>query len=133
MVIPCSRSARRPSVAKLRLSEDCPLARLAISSACSWSSVSWSASCSSRPTAGSAPARRSRWRSKVALPLAVLHRALGEAVVAPRRPALTDPRRGDLGDHLVDRRRPRAHGSGAGGGADGPGAHAELLRNFAGT
>ena len=42
---------------------------------------------------------------EVALALAVFHGGLGELVVGAGRAALGDPRRRDLGDHLVDGRR----------------------------
>ena len=44
--------------------------------------------------------------SEVALALAVLHRGLGDAVVGARLAALGDPRRGDLGDDVLERRAP---------------------------
>src|SRR5437764_9008184 len=45
--------------------------------------------------------------SEVALPLAILHRRLGHAVVAARLPALGHFSRSDLGDDLAERARRR--------------------------
>src|SRR6476469_8776821 len=58
--------------------------------------------------------------SEVALPLAILHGRLGEAVVGAGRAALGEPARGHLGDHLVEGRRGRLDGAGARAVADGP-------------
>src|SRR6185503_5734524 len=138
--MPCSRSARRPSVRRER------------SSAPSrpWRSSSWSeriafASCSSRPMSVDLPsstdpavARRMRSdRSRAGRPLplaeaplevpgnlAVLHRGLGYAIVGAGLAALGDLRRRDLGDDVVQRRRGRADRARAAHVAHRPVAHA---------
>src|SRR3954452_18781095 len=142
IVIPCSRSARRPSVRRER------------SSAPSrpWRSSSWSArialaSWSRRPISVDLPsstepavARRSRSERaivprplplplEVAGNLAVLHRGLADAIVGARLAALGDLRRRDLGDHVVQRGRGRRDGAGAAHVADRavPDARAERL------
>src|SRR3954452_4980287 len=126
IVMPCSRSARRPSVSRER------------SSAPSrpWRSSSWSAriafaSCSSRPIRVDFPsstepavARRSRSERaieprplplplEVAGNLAVLHRGLADAVVGARLAALGDLGCRDLGDDVVQGGRGRRHRAGA--------------------
>src|ERR1700750_1583913 len=119
--MPCSRSARRPSVRRERSSAP----------ARPWRSSSWSAriplaSWSRRPISVDLPsstepavARRSRsdratdplpWPLRpvpleVAGNLAVLHRGLARAVVGPRLAALGDLGGGDLGEHGGERRR----------------------------
>src|SRR3954453_20239066 len=133
IVIPCSRSARRPSVRRER------------SSAPSrpWRSSSWSArialaSCSSRPISvalpsSTEPAVARRRRSDRATPpcplplplevpgnLAVLHRGFAHAVVRARLAALRDLRRRDLRDHVVQRGRGRRDRAGAAHVADRP-------------
>src|SRR3954469_4538610 len=131
--MPCSRSARRPSVRRER------------SSAPSrpWRSSSWSArialaSCSSRPISvdlpsSTEPAVARRRRSDRATPpcplplplevpgnLAVLHRGFADAVVRARLAALRDLRRRDLRDHVVQRGRGRRDRAGAAHVADRP-------------
>src|SRR4051812_48541459 len=144
IVIPCSRSARRPSVRRER------------SSAPSrpWRSSSWSArialaSCSSRPISvdlpsSTDPAVARRSRSDRATPpcplplplevpgnLAVLHRGLAHAVVRARLAALRDLRRRDLRDHVVQRGRGRRDRPGAAHVADRPVADAGAERLLA--
>src|SRR5579871_4316185 len=128
MVIPCSRSARRPSVSRARSTYSSPRARLVRSTASSWSSKICLESNSSRPISVDLPSstepavakrsisiRRSpggRGRrggpgggsapSEVPLPLAVLHRRLRRAVVDAGRPALGDAGDRGLGDHRLD-------------------------------
>src|SRR3954467_4176871 len=140
--MPCSRSARRPSVRRER------------SSAPSrpWRSSSWSArialaSWSRRPISVDLPsstepavARRSRSERaivprplplplEVAGNLALLHRGLADAIVGARLAALGDLRAGDLGDDVVQRGRGRRDGAGAAHVADRavPDARAERL------
>src|SRR6202034_708920 len=57
---------------------------------------------------------------EVTLALAVFHRRLGDPIVRAGLPALGDPGRGDLGDHLFERLRARADGARAGHVTDGP-------------
>src|SRR5450755_2721849 len=110
MVMPCSRSARSPSVTKERSTSSRPRRSAASESASSWSSKSWRVSKSSRPIrvlfpSSTDPMVAKRSRSMVSAPssgppaggelgcvgivlevplaLAVLHGRLGEAVVAP--------------------------------------------------
>src|SRR5690606_27973596 len=60
---------------------------------------------------------------EVPLALAVFHGGLGGAVVRAAGAALRDTRGGDLADDVVQRRRVRGDGSGAGHVADGAIAH----------
>src|SRR3954449_6415463 len=138
--MPCSRSARRPSVRRER----------SRAPSRPWRSSSWSArialaSWSSRPISVDLPsstepavARRSRseratepypwplrpWPLEVAGNLAVLHRGLARTVVGARLAALGDLRGGDLGDDRVELRGGRGDGARAAHVADGPVAHA---------
>src|SRR3954449_4611981 len=138
--MPCSRSARRPSVRRER----------SRAPSRPWRSSSWSArialaSWSRRPISVDLPsstepavARRSRseratepypwplrpWPLEVAGNLAVLHRGLARTVVGARLAALGDLRGGDLGDDRVELRGGRGDGARAAHVADGPVAHA---------
>src|SRR3954469_23289551 len=122
--MPCSRSARSPSVSRDRSSAPSRPCRSS-----SWSARIAFASWSRRPMSVDLPsstepavARRSRSeRSTRPLPLplevagnlAVLHRGLAHAVVRAGLAALRDLRRRDLCDDVVQRRRRRRHGAGA--------------------
>src|SRR5271167_2616269 len=155
--MPCSRSARRPSVTKDRSTSPSPRRSDAVSMAVSWSSKSWRVSKRSRPIrvlfpSSTDPIVAKRRRSIVSAPssgppaggesgnvvmglevpltLAILHGGLREAVVCPRCATLGDPRRGDLTDDLFYRVGGRAHGACAGGvpyGAEADGLLADLL------
>src|ERR1700735_3069035 len=130
MVMPCSRSARRPSVTKDRATSPRPRRSPASVSAVSWSSKSWRVSKSSRPIrvlfpSSTDPMVAKRNRSMVSAPssgppagggvgdagiglevplaLAVLHGRFGEAVVAPGGPALGDGGGCHLADDVLDR------------------------------
>src|SRR5580658_9725634 len=145
--MPCSRSARSPSVTKDRSMSSMPRLRDAWATASSWSSKSWRVSKRRRPIRVDLPSstdpmaanrRRSvaagaplaagagggrvaeSMRLEVSLALSVLHRRLREPVVGTRGAPLGQTGGGDLGDDLVDRDRLGAHGTGAGGVADGP-------------
>src|SRR5215207_9045903 len=118
--MPCSRSARRPSVRLARSS----------SPTC-WSVISAFASNSSRPIrvdlpSSTEPAVATRSISgssraprgccdpregplEVPHSLAVFHGGLGHAVVGPCLPALGHARGGDLCHHVVERRGAGAH------------------------
>src|SRR4051812_26841003 len=118
--MPCSRSARRPSVRRERSRAPSRPCRSS-----SWSARIALASCRRRPMSVDLPsstepavARRSRSERatetrplplplEIAGNLAVLHRGLADAVVRARLAALRDLRRGDLGDDVVQRRRGR--------------------------
>src|SRR5437870_4399779 len=134
MVMPCSRSARRPSVSSARFTYSSPRARLTRSTASYWSSKICFESYNRRPMSVLLPSStdpavakrrssvigslRSSLRcaarsSEVALALAVLHGGLGELVVGARGTPLGDPAGGHLGDDLLD---------GGGGRLDRPGA-----------
>src|SRR3954454_6338447 len=147
IVIPCSRSARRPSVRRER------------SSAPSrpWRSSSWSArialaSWSRRPISVDLPsstepavARRSRsdratdaapcpfvpWPLEVAGNLAVLHGGLADAVVGAGLAPFGDLRRGDLGHDVVQGGRGRGDRAGAAHVADRAVADARVERLLA--
>src|SRR4051812_15060334 len=126
--MPCSRSARRPSVRRDRSRAPSRPCRSS-----SWSARIAFASWSRRPISVDLPsstepavARRSRSERatrplplplplplEVAGNLAVLHRGLADAVVRARLAALRDLRRRDLGDDVVQRGRGRRHGAGA--------------------
>src|SRR5215210_9425533 len=130
--MPCSRSARSPSVSSARSSVPLPLRACETSAMCSsWSERIDLASYSRRPISvdlpsSTEPAVASRsvpTASEVAGNLAVLHRGLGGPVVRARLAALGDPGRRDLGDHVVERGRPRGDRAGAGHVADGAVAH----------
>src|SRR5580658_4794140 len=155
-MMPCSRSARRPSVTKDRSTSPSPRRSDAVSIAVSWSSKSWRVSKRSRPMrvlfpSSTDPMVAKRRRSMVSTPssgppaggepgnvvmgleipltLAVLHGGLREAVVGPRGTALGDPRRRDLTDDLLHRVGVGADGARAGGVADRTEAH-RLLSDF---
>src|SRR4051812_44011294 len=144
--MPCSRSARRPSVRRERSSEPSR----------PWRSSSWSdriafASCRRRPISVDLPsstepavARRSRSeRATEAAPwplplplevagnLAVLHGGLADAVVGAGLAALGDLRRGDLGHHVVQGGRGRGDRAGAAHVADRAVADARAERLLA--
>src|SRR5918997_2139999 len=123
--MPCSRSARRPSVRSARFTYPSPR-RSDVSSTCSsWSSKMDFVSYSSRPISvdlpsSTDPAVANRTSSEVrcltglpfvaapgatlevALLLAVLHRGLGHAVVSARLTALGDPGGRDLGNDVLE-------------------------------
>src|SRR4051794_5470494 len=126
--MPCSRSARRPSVRLARSSRPA-----------SWSAISALASNSSRPISVDLPSSTDPavatlsisgsscgWRaprgrrdpregsSEVAHSLAVLHGGLRDPIVGARLAALGDPRGGDLGHDLLQRACAGAHGTRAG-------------------
>src|SRR3954471_18042418 len=145
--MPCSRSARSPSVRRERSSAPSRPCRSS-----SWSARIALASWSRRPISVDLPsstepavARRSRseratepypwplppWRLEVAGNLAVLHRGLAGAVVGARLAALGDLRGGDLGDDRVELRGGRGDGARAAHVADGPVAHARRERLLA--
>src|SRR3954462_13164729 len=120
MVMPCSRSARRPSVSSARSSVPLPLRAWETSAMCSsWSARIDLASNSRRPISVDLPSSTEPavaslsvpTRSEVAGNLAVLHRGLGRAVVRARLAALGDPGGGDLGHHRVERGRARGDGA----------------------
>src|SRR5919202_1978991 len=145
--MPCSRSARSPSVRRERSSAPSRPCRSS-----SWSARIALASCSRRPISVDLPsstepavARRSRSERatepyplplrplplEVAGNLAVLHRGLADPVVGARLAALGDLRRGDLGDDGVELRRRRGDSARAAHVADGPVAHARRERLLA--
>src|SRR3954465_12694859 len=145
--MPCSRSARRPSVRRERSrapSRPCRSsswsARIALAS---WSRRPISVDLpSSTEPAVARPRRAERatepypwplppWPLEVAGNLAVLHRGLARAVVGARLAPLGDLRGGDLGDDGVELgggRRDRARAAHV---ADGPVAHARRERLLA--
>src|ERR1700722_1360525 len=157
--MPCSRSARRPSVTKDRSTSPRPRPSDAVSIAVSWSSKSWRVSKRSRPMrvlfpSSTDPMVAKRRRSIVSTPssgppaggepgnvvmglevpltLAVFHRGLREAVVGPGCSALGDPGRRDLTNDLLNRVGGGAHRTRAGGVADGAKAHRFLADFLAG-
>src|SRR5580658_5605593 len=142
MVMPCSRSARRPSVTKERSTSPRPRRSEAVVMASSWSSKSWRVSKRRRPMrvlfpSSTDPIVAKRNRSMVSAPssgppaggelgilvmvlevplaLAVFHRRLGEPVVASGGTPLGDTGSRDLVDDVLHRVRFRAHGAGQGG------------------
>src|SRR5258708_33801266 len=144
--MPCSRSARRPSVSSARLVVSSPRSREVRSTASSWSSKIDFESYSSRPISVDLPsstdpavANRNRSMrgaaagcpsalltesiSEVPLTLAVFHRCLAGPVVAAGLAALGDPGRRDLGDHLGHRPCLGGDRAGAGHAADGAVPH----------
>src|SRR4051794_14172775 len=145
--MPCSRSARRPSVNRERSSEPSRPCRSS-----SWSARIALASWSRRPISVDLPsstepavARRSRsdratdaapcpfvpWPLEVAGNLAVLHGGLADAVVGAGLAALGDLRRGDLGHHVVQGGRGRGDRAGAAHVADRAVADARVERLLA--
>src|SRR5687767_5560512 len=117
MVMPCSRSARRPSVSRARLVYSWPRWTLARSTDANWSSKMAFESYSSRPMrvllpSSTEPAVASRSSSiplEISFLLAVFHGCLREAVVGPGGAPLGDAGGGHLGDDLRHRRRRRLH------------------------
>src|SRR3977135_1545506 len=125
--MPCSRSARSPSVSSARSRAPSPPRRSLASLTCSsWSSNTCLVSYSSLPLSALLPSstppavvKRSRSSvigakaagasSEVPGLLAVLHGGLGNPVVRPRLAALGHPRGGDLEHDLVQRGGLRAH------------------------
>src|SRR5437764_3666742 len=131
--MPCSRSARRPSVSSARSVYSSPRRRLVSSTCSSWSANTCFESNSRRPIRVLLPsstepavamrsvlARRSTTGSgwplpsmtvslEVATAFAVLHGRLADAVVGARLAALGDPCGCDLLHHGVQRDRPRLH------------------------
>src|SRR3954464_3789426 len=114
--MPCSRSARRPSVSSDRSTWPLPLRRrLASATWSSWSSRTALESKSSRPISVDLPSStepavaslRLVVLSEIAGNLAVLHRGLGDAVVGTRLAALGDAGPGDLVDDVGQRDRGR--------------------------
>src|SRR5450631_973512 len=122
--MPCSRSARSPSVTRARLVSDKPNRCEERSTASRLSSNSDLVSYSRRPIIVDLPSstepavenltsslialpararsRRGLGPSEIALLLAILHGRLGELVIGPRRPTLGDPGGGDLGDDVLE-------------------------------
>src|SRR5919112_849976 len=144
--MPCSRSARRPSVRRDRSSAPSRPCRSS-----SWSDRIALASCSSRPISVDLPSstepavasRSSPERGRRPLPFAcplleiaghlpVLHRGLGDLVVGPRLAALGDRRGGDLVDDVAQGGGGRRHRAGAAHVAHRPVAHALGERLLAG-
>src|SRR6478735_2984842 len=120
--MPCSRSARRPSVSRARSAAVRPRSRLTRSTAASWSDRTDFVSWSRRPTRVDLPsstdpavARRSSVAAilEITLLLAVLHGGLGDPVVGARGAALGQRGGGHLEDDVGVR---------AGRGVDRPGA-----------
>src|SRR6478735_7588998 len=120
--MPCSRSARRPSVSRARSAAVRPRSRLTRSTAASWSDRTDFVSWSRRPTRVDLPsstdpavARRSSVAAILEIPflLAVLHGGLGDPVVGARGAALGQRGGGHLEDDVGVR---------AGRGVDRPGA-----------
>src|SRR2546429_3284562 len=113
--MPCSRSARRPSVSSERSIAPLPLRRrLACATCSSWSARTALESKSSRPISVDLPsstepavASRRVVALEVAGNLAVLHRGLADAVVGARLAALGDPGARDLDDDVLERGRRR--------------------------
>src|SRR5580698_8161170 len=142
--MPCSRSARRPSVTKDRSTSPSPRRSDAVSIAVSRSMRvlfpsstdpivakrrrSMVSTPSSGPPAGGEPGNVVMGL-EIPLTLAVLHGGLREAVVGPRGTALGDPGRRDLTDDLLHRVGVGADGARAGGVADSTEAH-RLLSDF---
>src|SRR5687768_14719961 len=134
--MPCSRSARRPSVNSARSTATLPRRLLVRSMAANWSSKMPFESYSSRPISvllpsSTDPAVEKRRRStatrcpqlqaplraprlEVAFFLAVFHRRLRERVVGAGGAARGDPGGGRLGHDLLQRGRTRCDGAGAG-------------------
>src|SRR5215213_7650286 len=144
MVMPCSRSARRPSVSRARLVYSWPRWTLARSTDANWSSKMALESYSSRPirvllpssTEPAVASRRSsiRWRAplEIAFLLAVLHGRLREEVVGPGGTPLGDAGGGHLGDDLGHGHGRRLHCAGAVHVTDGPVPHGGLVGSLAG-
>src|SRR5437660_9850489 len=147
MVMPCSRSARSPSVSRARLVYSWPRWTLARSTDASWSSKMAFESNSSRPIrvllpSSTEPAVASRSSSmrgyaangnilEIPFLLAVLHGGLGEPVVGPGGAPLGDAGGGDFLDDLRDGGGRRLDRAGAVHVAHGPVAHGGLVRLLA--
>ena len=117
--MPCSRSARSPSVTSARSRWASPRRSLHSCRCASWSVWSALASKSRRPmsvlfpsstlpavaqrSGGSSGARAGRSPSEVPLALPVFHRRVAGAVVRAGGAALRDRRPRDLANHLLDR------------------------------
>src|SRR5919204_770697 len=135
--MPCSRSARRPSVSSARSVYSSPRRRDVSSTCSSWSANTCFESNSRRPMSVLFPSstepavamrsvlsRRSTTESgwplpstsvslEVATALAVLHGRLADLVVGARLATLGDARGGDLVHHGLERLGVRLHGAGA--------------------
>src|SRR5712671_3426698 len=154
MVMPCSRSASRPSVSRDRSRSSWPRLLEARATAASWSSKMARVSCSSRPISvllpsstlpavmnRSTPRSSEAWAlrsispskliSEVAFLLAPLHGGFRSLIVHARRPALGDRGQRRLGDDLGDRRGGGFHRAGATYVANGAEAHRELFHFLA--
>src|SRR6187402_3947683 len=149
--MPCSRSARRPSVSSARLKKPSPRRSLVSSTCSSWSDITCFVSKSRRPinvdlpssTEPHATSRRSsvdsaagpRSAASLEVPdtLPVLHRRLAHLVVGPRLAPLGDPRRRDLAHDGVDRSCSGAHAAGAAHVAHGAEPHVLLERVLVGV
>src|SRR3954447_8970483 len=159
--MPCSRSARRPSVSSARSVYSSPRRRLVSSTCSSWSANTCFESNKRRPIRVLLPsstepavamrsvlARRSTTGSGCPLPsmtvslvvtgslevtgaLAVLHGRLAHTVVGAGLAALGDARGRDLLHHRLEGDRPRLHRAGARHVAHGSVAHARLERLLA--
>src|SRR5690606_27689243 len=153
MVMPCSRSARRPSTSSDRSGASRPRSALARCTDSSWSASTDLVSCSSRPTrvllpSSTEPAVASRSRSvcagssgatravvsvmsEVAFPLAVLHRGFRQPVVGAGGASLRQPAGRDFSNNFVHCVRFGFHGAGAGAVADSPVADGLLHQGLA--
>src|SRR3954452_16800855 len=155
MVMPCSRSERRPSVSRARSTYSSPRRRLIASMWASLSSKidfeSWSrrpisvdlpsstlpivAKCSGAGRRTSTPRGSERSSSttlisEVPLPLAVFHARFRDAIVGPRGAPRGEPGDARLGDDVGDGGRRRLARRRARGVADGPEAHGGLERHL---
>src|SRR6266702_2259112 len=153
MVMPCSRSASRPSVSKDRSTSSCPRLLEARATAASWSPRTALVSCRSRPISVLLPSSTlpavmkrstprssvccalrsispSRVISEVSLLLAPLHRGLGSLVVHARRAALGNGGARRLDDDLGRRRGRRFDRAGAADVAHGAKPHRELFHRL---
>src|SRR5690242_11521976 len=156
--MPCSRSARSPSVSRARSVYSSPRRRLVSSTCSSWSANTCFESNSRQPIRVLLPsstepavamrsvlARRSTTGSgwplpsmtvslevlEVAATFPVFHGRLANTVVRARLAALGDARGGDLLHHCLERLGPRLHRAGARHVAHCPVAHARLERLLA--
>src|SRR3954466_15322624 len=118
MVMPCSRSARRPSVSRARLVCSAPIASLDRSTASNWSSKIALESNSSRPMSVDFPsstdpavANRKMSILEVTFLLAIFLGGRAGPVRGAGRAALGDPGGRDLHDDLLDRGGGRLHGA----------------------
>ena len=115
IVMPCSRSARRPSVSSARsgapfLRDRLQRVRVERLGVVEQAADQRRLAVVDRARGGEAEQARP---PEVALPLAVLHGGLRHTVVGARLAALGDPRGGDLGDDVLQRHGARAHRAGA--------------------